>query len=178
MTHRERLEKEKSKVIAWYRSGMTMVEIGNKLSVSNILVSETLVSWGVHKKREGWTEEEVQMIRKLKAAGWTIREMAEELKKTGPAVQEKLRRIGMTGVNFTKNTPLPLEQINMNDDYYVLYKGEREIAEGTIDDIAHQLGIKAESVRFYNTNSYKNRGTGENRRVLVHIGKADEFYYE
>lgn len=51
---------------------------------------------------------------------------------------------------------------------YSLYKGEREIAFGTIEQIAKQLKINVESVKYYNTPSWKKR-TSENARRLVKV---------
>lgn len=51
---------------------------------------------------------------------------------------------------------------------YSVYKGDKEIAFGTIEEIADQLKIKPESVLFYGTPSYVNR-TSENGRRLVKV---------
>lgn len=51
---------------------------------------------------------------------------------------------------------------------YSVYQGEKEIAFGTIKEIATKLGIKEDSVKFYGTNVYKNRTT-ENARRLVKV---------
>ncbi|MEG2709218.1 MAG: hypothetical protein RR968_08780 [Vagococcus sp.] len=51
---------------------------------------------------------------------------------------------------------------------YSVYKGDEEIAFGTIEEIAAKLKIKPESVKFYGTNVYKNRTT-ENARRLVKV---------
>lgn len=49
---------------------------------------------------------------------------------------------------------------------YSVYKGDKEIAFGTINEIAAKLKIKPESVLFYGTPTYMNR-TSENGRRLV-----------
>lgn len=49
---------------------------------------------------------------------------------------------------------------------YSVYKGDEEIAFGTIKEIADKLGIKQESVKFYGTESYKKR-TKKNGRCLI-----------
>lgn len=51
---------------------------------------------------------------------------------------------------------------------YSVYKGDEEIAFGTIDEIANKLNIKPESVLFYGTPTYINR-TSENARRLVRV---------
>lgn len=38
---------------------------------------------------------------------------------------------------------------------FALYKDDKLIAMGTIDELAKELGIKRETVMFYNTPSYK-----------------------
>lgn len=52
---------------------------------------------------------------------------------------------------------------------YSLYKGEREIAFGTIEEIANKLGIKKKSVLFYQTPTYAKRGTGKNKKQLIRV---------
>lgn len=51
---------------------------------------------------------------------------------------------------------------------YSVYKGDVEIAFGTLVEIAEKLNIKVESVKFYGTASYIKR-TSENARRLVKI---------
>lgn len=51
---------------------------------------------------------------------------------------------------------------------YVVYKGEDILAIGTVEEIAKILGIKPESVIFYNSKTYKKR-TSENARRLIEI---------
>ena len=51
---------------------------------------------------------------------------------------------------------------------YSVYKCQKEIAFGTIDEIAAKLKIKPKSVLFYGTPSYINR-TSENARRLVKV---------
>lgn len=52
---------------------------------------------------------------------------------------------------------------------YSLYKGEEEIAFGTIEEIASKLNINVESVKFYLTPTWLNR-TSDNARRLVKVG--------
>lgn len=51
---------------------------------------------------------------------------------------------------------------------YAVYKGEDILTIGTVEEIAKILGIKPESVLFYNSNTYKKR-TSENARRLIEI---------
>lgn len=54
---------------------------------------------------------------------------------------------------------------------YSLYKGDEEIAFGTIEEIAKKLGIREKTVYFYKSNYYRNipiaKGKIKNRRELV-----------
>ena len=52
---------------------------------------------------------------------------------------------------------------------YALYKGDELIIIGTIKEIADYLGIKEDSVRFYNTPSYKKRTSERNSRRLIKL---------
>lgn len=58
--------------------------------------------------------------------------------------------------------------------YYSLYKGENEIAFGTLKQIASKLGIDIDSVKYYRTQAYQNKlnkriNKGKNARVLVKV---------
>lgn len=55
---------------------------------------------------------------------------------------------------------------------YAVYKGENMLAVGTIQEIASELNIKEESVRFMRSPAYarrlaKRKDRGENCRVIV-----------
>lgn len=57
----------------------------------------------------------------------------------------------------------------LRSDYmYSVYKGDKEIAFGTIEEIAVQLKIKEDTVRFYGRPVYLRR-TSENGRRLVKV---------
>lgn len=51
---------------------------------------------------------------------------------------------------------------------YSLYKGEKELAFGTIKEIANKMNVGIKTIRFYNTPTYAKRvKKGKNRRVLI-----------
>ncbi len=53
---------------------------------------------------------------------------------------------------------------------YALYKGEDCLGIGTIKELAEQLNIKATTLRFYMTPTYKKRVKDEiDRRVLIRV---------
>lgn len=54
---------------------------------------------------------------------------------------------------------------------YSLYKGEEEIAFGTIEEIAKKIGVKESTVRFYGTPSSQKRY--KNGLVLVKVGEEE-----
>lgn len=51
---------------------------------------------------------------------------------------------------------------------YSVYKGDKEIAFGTLEEIASKLRIKVDSVKFYATPTWINR-TSDNARRLVKV---------
>lgn len=61
---------------------------------------------------------------------------------------------------------------------YALYKGEELLADGTMDEIADELGVARETVVFYGTNAYKHRlakrKNPKNYRELVYLGDDEE----
>ena len=56
----------------------------------------------------------------------------------------------------------------MKEKVYALYQGDKFITVGTVKEIANELGIKEETVRFYSSPAAKRRNTG-NGRILVKI---------
>lgn len=53
---------------------------------------------------------------------------------------------------------------------YAMYKGEECIAMGTIIQLAKQLNVDIQTIRFYLTPSYRKRvKKGNNRRELVRV---------
>lgn len=53
---------------------------------------------------------------------------------------------------------------------YALYKGEKLLADGTLLQIAHKMGVKLRTIKFYKTPTYKKRrANGKNFRELVEI---------
>ncbi len=60
------------------------------------------------------------------------------------------------------------------EKYYSLYKGENEVAFGTLKEIAKKLGIQLESVTYYRTQAYQNKlnkriNKGKNARILFQV---------
>ncbi|ARK26144.1 hypothetical protein SporoP37_02075 [Sporosarcina sp. P37] len=57
-----------------------------------------------------------------------------------------------------------------NNRECAIYKGEELLADGTVDEVADQLGISRETVIFYGTNTYKNRiakrGSEKSRELI------------
>ena len=54
---------------------------------------------------------------------------------------------------------------------YAMYKGEKCLASGTLYQLAQQLGIDIQTLRFYLTPTYRKRlKKSKNRRELIRIG--------
>ena len=178
LTQRELIEREQDRVIAMHEEGRFLKEIADELGVQRALVSEALDDWGVRERARMWTADEDAIVRKMNAEGENYAEIGKAIGRSRGGVAGRVLKLGLSHQAPTVNEPLPVEQIQEDADYYILYKGEEEVAEGTVRDIAHQLGVKENTVYGYNTPSYKRRIKPENRRVLVKLGKAHEFYYE
>ena len=52
---------------------------------------------------------------------------------------------------------------------YALYKGERLLDIGTVNELAEKFGIKEKTIYYYKTPTYKKRNKKENHRVLIKI---------
>lgn len=56
---------------------------------------------------------------------------------------------------------------------YALYKGEDILAIGTLDEISEKMNVKRDTITFYMSPTYRKRGTGKNRRVLIKLEDED-----
>ena len=56
---------------------------------------------------------------------------------------------------------------------YALYKGDKNLIDGTIKELANYLNVKEKTIQFYNSNVYKNKRIKyyNNRLVVCYIGK-------
>ncbi|MGL5152755.1 MAG: MerR family transcriptional regulator [Clostridium sp.] len=56
---------------------------------------------------------------------------------------------------------------------YALYKGEELLSFGTISEIAEEMGVKKDTIRYYKTPAYKrklvNRKSRGKQRILIEI---------
>ena len=53
---------------------------------------------------------------------------------------------------------------------YALYKGDKLLADGTLLQIAHKMGVKLKTIKFYKTPTYlKRRKNSKNYRELVEL---------
>lgn len=53
---------------------------------------------------------------------------------------------------------------------YSLYKGDVELAFGTVDEIAKKMGVSRKTIKFYTTKTYKNRRkNSKNARMMVEV---------
>ena len=55
---------------------------------------------------------------------------------------------------------------------YALYKGDQYIAAGTADELAQELDVKATTIRYYATKTWRDQSKG-NRLEAIEIGKED-----
>lgn len=56
---------------------------------------------------------------------------------------------------------------------YALYKGDNNLIDGTIKELARFLKVKEKTILFYNSPTYKNNRVKDysNRYVVCYIGK-------
>lgn len=52
---------------------------------------------------------------------------------------------------------------------YALYKGDELLGIGTLKELAEKNGVKPSTIYFYISPSYKKRGNGRNRKVLIKL---------
>lgn len=60
---------------------------------------------------------------------------------------------------------------------YALYKGETNLCDGTIKEIAEKMNLSLETIRFYKSNTHKKR-RNESDNFLELIVIEDEYKYE
>ena len=52
---------------------------------------------------------------------------------------------------------------------YALYKGNKQLAEGTLDELVKKYNVKKRTLLFYQTPTYCIKRNKGNRRVLVRV---------
>lgn len=57
---------------------------------------------------------------------------------------------------------------------YALYKGDSILSIGTKKEIAEELQLKCETISFYSSPTYKNRGKGKNRKILIKLDECED----
>jgi len=50
-----------------------------------------------------------------------------------------------------------------------IYKGEELLTSGTAKECADELNVKVDTVYYYKTKTYQNRGSGKNRRIAIEL---------
>lgn len=56
---------------------------------------------------------------------------------------------------------------------YALYKGDNNLIDGTVKELAQFLKVKEKTILFYNSPTYKNNRVKDysNRYIVIYIGK-------
>jgi len=55
-----------------------------------------------------------------------------------------------------------------------VYKGEELLTMGTAKECAEKLNVKVDTIYFYKTKTYQNRGSGKNRRIAIELEEDGE----
>lgn len=63
--------------------------------------------------------------------------------------------------------------MNKNEVYYGVYKGDKFIAVGTKEDLAEELGVRANTVYFWTTPTYNSR-LKENSKAYTAVRLEDD----
>lgn len=69
-----------------------------------------------------------------------------------------------------EDLPIYLDRTDLDAkiEYYALYKGDELLAQGTIKEIAEQMGTSTRNIRYYRLDKYQKSNKG-NGRVLVRV---------
>lgn len=52
---------------------------------------------------------------------------------------------------------------------FAVYKGEELLTIGTLKECAEVLKVKEDTVKFYKSRTYQNKGSGKNRRIAIEL---------
>lgn len=58
-------------------------------------------------------------------------------------------------------------------DIYALYKGDRFLELGTVNELAAYLNVSPRTIRFYASNTYKKRMKGNNYYIVIKVEEDD-----
>jgi len=56
---------------------------------------------------------------------------------------------------------------------FAVYKGEELLTIGTLKECAKKLNVKEDTVKFYKSKTYQNRGSGKNRRIAIELEETE-----
>ena len=56
---------------------------------------------------------------------------------------------------------------------FAVYKGEELLTSGTAEECAERLNVKVETVYYYKSRTYQNKGSGKNRRIAIEVEEAE-----
>lgn len=105
----------------------------------------------------------------------TLRELGNILGKTTSEMQTLVRygeRSDLVSMWKAGKMPEHVEEIPQEPTEYVLYDGEDIASIGTMEEIAEEIGVKKETVKWYGTPSGQARGD----RALVKMDDDEEDY--
>jgi len=54
-----------------------------------------------------------------------------------------------------------------------VYKGDALLVTGTPKECAEALKVKVDTIYYYKTKTYQNRGSGKNRRIAIELEEVE-----
>jgi transposase len=81
-------------MITGYQAGATVYELGRQFGVNRKAVSTILRRYGVSMRRQGLHSEQIEEAARLRAAGWTLDEVGNQLSVDARTVARRLHDVG------------------------------------------------------------------------------------
>lgn len=63
-----------------------------------------------------------------------------------------------------------MNSMSRRENEYALYKGDQFLTLGTAKELATYLGVTSNTIKFYMSNTYQKRCSGDNHYVVICLG--------
>ena len=125
-------------------------------------------------------EQQKAEIRELYRQGYTSKDLTRRLKLSRHKIYKYIRECIEEGilkefpVNDINANDLPKVNKTKDNMIYAIIQRDRTLAEGNIKEIAEQLGVSFETVKFMLSPTYFKRAQGTHKRYPVFLYDLDE----
>ena len=103
-----------------------------------------------------WTTKEIVLVKKMVSENKNLKEISKVLKRPYKSVYTKAYNLGLKAKQGSKYC----------NKQFALYRNDKYLTEGTIEQLAEYLGVTVRTIRFYMNKAYLERTTENATRII------------